>query len=278
MSKEYKARKHPEYVYKFPADRFELVEEMPPRIYEHKMKSGRVKPIKQHIVKLRCRKCGTVKEVCDKNTIGCKEGPCNVRFVNRVGKQYGDLTVLKLVKTDAKVQPWQWLCQCSCGKQEVISTHGLVYGRVSCEVCSRERVTKANSKPKKSSWNRVMRQYKLNALKAGLPFELTEKEMMALFKADCAYCGKAPTLDTYGLLRNGIDKKVNTEGYVQSNVVPCCGTCNIMKAAHTPTTFFEHIERIYTHMKQRSTTIAKASTPKEAETERVLSQFGRSKI
>ena len=252
MSHVYESRKRKVYEYKFPQDRFDLVEELDTRIYKHHMKSGRVKPIKQHMVKLRCKKCGDVKTVCDKKDVGCKQGPCAQRFVDRTDKVFGSLTALEFVKTDNKTQPWQWRCLCSCGKSEIISTLSLVNGRTSCEECSRKRASVLTTKKGKgSSWSRVIRQYKRGALKNGVCFTLDDCDMRHLFRSNCVYCGAEPKKDTYGLTRNGIDRRVNEEGYTIENVVACCSTCNIMKAAHTPASFHDHITRIYTHMKTK---------------------------
>lgn len=40
---------------------------------------------------------------------------------------------------------------------------------------------------------------------------------------------------------NGIDRVDNTRGYEKGNVVPCCGTCNLLKGARTVDEFLAQI-------------------------------------
>ncbi len=69
--------------------------------------------------------------------------------------------------------------------------------------------------------------YVNDAPKRQLAFELSKDEFKALTAHDCEYCGK-PSTATH---TNGLDRVDNSRGYVADNVVPCCGTCNIMKHA-----------------------------------------------
>lgn len=65
-----------------------------------------------------------------------------------------------------------------------------------------------------------------------LKFE-TVKNLLA---ANCFYCGAPPRnrikrlLFTY--LYQGIDRLNNDKGYVDGNVLPCCGACNSIKGKH----------------------------------------------
>ena len=234
------------YTFKFPADRFELLEELPSRKYEYRMKSGRMKSVLQHMVRLRCRRCGDIKVVCDKPNIGCKQEICHERHVDRTGKHYGDLVVLKSVRTDHPKHIWQWLCECKCGRKEVVLSQSLCNGKSSCEICGRERTRQATTKPGFGAlWSRVMRQYRRNSLKRGQEFSLSDEEMRELFGGNCFYCNMPPRPDVYGLVRNGIDRKDDNKGYTRDNVVSCCSICNIMKAAHSVESFLAQVKRIY---------------------------------
>lgn len=65
--------------------------------------------------------------------------------------------------------------------------------------------------------------YKKGAKDRNLPFLLEKSIFFSLIKQNCYYCGnKANPL-------NGIDRKDNNEGYIESNCVPCCQRCNVMK-------------------------------------------------
>lgn len=246
------SRHRPKYTYKFPADKFELLEELPMKVYIYCSPIKGRKPVNnyQRVVKLKCKKCGDIKVVCDKKEVGCKEGLCSHTFVDRTGKRYGDLLVLSSIKTDAKV-PWQWLCKCSCGKEEIVSSAVLANGKESCCTCGRLKTTKWNKIPGEGAkWARLIRQYKRGAIMRGKPFTLTYEECMSLFKAPCTYCGEPSNCpDAQGLIRNGIDCVDASKGYVLGNIASCCAICNIMKAAHPTTSFLKHITKIYTHNK-----------------------------
>jgi len=237
--------KKKEYTCKFDNTKFELLEELPIKMYNYTDKYGKFSPAKQHMVKLKCKKCGHEKIVCDKSKLSCKEGICNIRFVDRTGIKYGNLTALKPVKTDNAIHPWQWLCRCSCGEKELVAAAILVSGKESCRKCGKEHRIEHNLlKGDAAKWHRIIRTYKKNALKRGRCFELLEEECMSLFKGDCFYCSEPPAVDSAGLIRSGIDCKNALKGYTTDNTVSCCPVCNIMKAAHSIPSFLSHILKI----------------------------------
>jgi hypothetical protein len=91
--------------------------------------------------------------------------------------------------------------------------------------------------------------YKKKAIKSKREFQITLEEAKLLFHGECYYCRVKyngnkedvysnnklvpTTLERCGaklrLKLNGIDRKNNDEGYIISNVVSCCNTCNFMK-------------------------------------------------
>lgn len=84
-------------------------------------------------------------------------------------------------------------------------------------------------------------QYKKRAKKDNISFELTKEDCKPFYKTTCVYCGDTIT----GL---GIDRVDNTKGYILSNCVPCCKTCNWMKRAQTKEEFFQQIKKIYSNI------------------------------
>lgn len=86
-----------------------------------------------------------------------------------------------------------------------------------------------------SSFARLVRQYKANAARRGLEFELSDSEVRTLTSSVCNYCGVSPaqkmhSKDANGAyFYNGIDRVDSTSGYTVSNCVPCCVTCNQAK-------------------------------------------------
>lgn len=72
--------------------------------------------------------------------------------------------------------------------------------------------------------------YKWRILKVGasrrkLKVGITKNMAHRLMKSDCTYCGEKSA----GTRVNGIDRVDNAKGYIRSNCVPCCSTCNRMK-------------------------------------------------
>lgn len=65
---------------------------------------------------------------------------------------------------------------------------------------------------------------KKTAVKRGLSFSLSLEQYTALISSPCYYC-KGP-LNPTGV---GLDRKSSALGYIETNVVPCCGSCNRVK-------------------------------------------------
>ena len=86
--------------------------------------------------------------------------------------------------------------------------------------------------------------YKLNALKRGLVFELTPTDFEQLKSRACTYCGRNDS-------HLGYDRIDNNVGYSLDNVTPCCSLCNYMKCNFDTATWLGHIERILVHMKSK---------------------------
>jgi len=86
----------------------------------------------------------------------------------------------------------------------------------------------------------VLWQYKEGADSRGYSWKLQDEEAFDLMIRPCHYCGCEPgTRNKNGL--NGIDRVDNTRGYEKGNVVPCCGTCNLLKGARTVDEFLAQI-------------------------------------
>ena len=90
----------------------------------------------------------------------------------------------------------------------------------------------------KNQWLRI---YKLSAKKRHNDWQLTDEQFFNITEMPCWYCGTLPAP------RNGIDRRDNTKGYVQGNVVPCCSDCNRAKLVLTEAKFLELIKRIHAY-------------------------------
>lgn len=74
------------------------------------------------------------------------------------------------------------------------------------------------SRTPRGKWNI----YRWAARKKGRVWELSYDFFLSLWQKPCFYCGK-------DMEYIGIDRKDNAIGYIETNVVPCCFSCNRMK-------------------------------------------------
>lgn len=145
------------------------------------------------------------------------------------GRRYGKLVVLGPGgRTSWNTPAWQ--CECDCGRIVVRGLGTLKRKRwtQSCG-CSRYGSVEAIDR-------HVFDTYRRSAKLRGLVFALTRTQVAALIRMDCFYCGGAPAQVTRlrrtarsMLVRNGIDRRLNSVGYTQANSVPCCKQCNLAK-------------------------------------------------
>lgn len=68
----------------------------------------------------------------------------------------------------------------------------------------------------------VYKSYKSRSPRRNLSFDLTLNTFIKHFNDPCYYCGN----DYDGI---SFDRVVNTKGYTEDNIVPCCHDCNRMK-------------------------------------------------
>ena len=83
----------------------------------------------------------------------------------------------------------------------------------------------------------ALKRCKMGAKHRGLEWTLTDEDTVEMMTSPCVYCGVLLEI-------NGIDRVDSSIGYVQSNCVPCCKTCNLMKMCLDPTTFVERCRHI----------------------------------
>ena len=231
------------------------------------------------VITVRCKRCGTVKQIVDKSTIGCNEGPCNSNWVDLTGRRFGRLVAESyefVPYRSGEPSKWYWRCRCDCGNECLKSSHSLLNsGTIECPGCSvstkRFKVTLPNNG---AAWNQAYRTTQHNAYKRDYAFELTMSQFQELCRRPCYYCGDEPSIPMRSgrskevvEYRNGIDRFDNTKGYVPDNCVPCCPACNVMKMSTAYNDWIDRIKRILEIHTKRSTTIPEGSTPKPVETD-----------
>jgi len=82
--------------------------------------------------------------------------------------------------------------------------------------------------------------YKRHAEERNIIFNITPEEFNAIVSGKCTYCGTDQKI--------GIDRYDNNVGYILSNCVPCCGTCNFIKRTMSVAELKDHLIKMITHM------------------------------
>jgi 5-methylcytosine-specific restriction endonuclease McrA len=94
--------------------------------------------------------------------------------------------------------------------------------------------------PLEKSLRNRLKTYIYSCSKDGRTWALADEEARTLFAAPCHYCGHIPEPERL----NGIDRRDNGVGYLQDNVVPCCGLCNRNKGPMLYSDFLVWIRRV----------------------------------
>ncbi len=181
-----------------------------------------------------------------------------MRFRDRTGEVFERLTVVRREYPNHKNGRIRWLCQCKCGNSIIVVGHNLVNEDTkSCGCLKLERQSKPIGV---AARNRIIRYYKKNAETRNLPWAVSSEKFESIIFSECFYCGTAPATtmkDTkHHLTYNGIDRLDNTQGYLDTNVVPCCHICNHAKSDLSLEAFLQWIGKIYCHSRKYQQTAA----------------------
>lgn len=168
-------------------------------------------------------------------------------FEDITGQRFNRLVVIERAENDRNGNT-QFRCRCDCGNEITALSGNIRAGKTqSCGCLNQENRTKA---PGISNANRVWRQYKANARKRNIPFELEKDDFMSIIVQPCHYCGSSlQTIQNDNksngtFAYTGIDRIDNDNGYIYGNVAPCCHTCNIAKQEMSYREFVEHARKI----------------------------------
>lgn len=96
----------------------------------------------------------------------------------------------------------------------------------------------------RDSLNGRWQMYKSNAAKRGLEFKATLSDFAEFWKKPCSYCG-----DDIDLI--GVDRVDSSIGYIEGNMVACCGRCNEMKNSATLDAWLTSMKRVISFMEQK---------------------------
>lgn len=177
---------------------------------------------------------------------------------NCIGKEYNFLTVLEVIQKSKKSL---FLCKCVCGNEKTyIAADVIQEGTKSCG-CKRKdlfresRTITYKEKFKFPVEKKMFSSYKSQCKVAKKEFLLNFEEFKNLVNNNCYYCGEYPSKDRFignksiKKSLNGIDRVDNNKGYIISNCVSCCTTCNFMKKTLKKEDFLNQVVKIYNFMK-----------------------------
>lgn len=126
----------------------------------------------------------------------------------------------------------------------------------SCKYCSQNLAIKNIKAKSETVFKNLYTRYKYNAKIRNYIFNIDYDVFKKLVIENCHYCNSEPveTLKSKNINKsnevikhNGLDRVDNEKGYVELNVVPCCGICNIMKRNLGYEDFLSHIFKINKH-------------------------------
>lgn len=197
------------------------------------------------------------------------------KFFIKVGDRFGDYLVIDQVPftTSSGSKEKRWVCKHSVtGKIIKTRSNHLASFLTEDEIASISKPEgyQSNGKHQMGLRAHLYREYRGNARKRGILFELDFNSFDSLITSNCSYCGEKPTNSTRASRRihkgqpplyyNGVDRINSNLGYSVNNCVPCCSKCNLMKNVFSTEEFISHIHKIYRFTEYSSTTIPKGST------------------
>ena len=173
------------------------------------------------------------------------------------GVRYGFFTVIEEVpgRIPGRNNPRRVRVRCDCGVVVSVILYNIKNGHtLSCGCYQKTRTSETKRlHTGEASFRELYRDYKRNAANRGLTFTLTLDFFRYITSRACVYCGGSPAqlarkkAETGVYTYNGLDRVDNSQGYEPGNVVPCCKTCNFMKASLSQGDFISQAQRIAEH-------------------------------
>ncbi len=128
----------------------------------------------------------------------------------------------------------------SCGKKLSSTRQTAIYCLDCSEINRKKRVKEYQHNKIYSDTiiiDKVYKKYLASAKRRNHTFSIPKSIFKKYYKKKCFYCG-----DT--LKSVGFDRVDNIKGYIIDNIVPCCGTCNMMKRSMGIHSFINQIIKI----------------------------------
>lgn len=169
--------------------------------------------------------------------------------------KFGKLTVLSRAENfNTGRNRVRWNCICECGNTSTVSRSNLMSGSTKSCGCGRKL------KKGEASFNSLFNEYKNNAKKRNIEFNIKKEDFKKLTSSNCHYCGVEPSQKHTrskkhnGQVKyNGIDRVDNNIGYELENCVSCCKKCNFAKRKMGKREFAEWVSKISSNFKVTDT-------------------------
>ena len=146
------------------------------------------------------------------------------------GKSFGNLIALEPGPRN-NCNQIQWTCKCVCGNTCLVTVGNLNnrYNK-SCGCKRSEGIRKCLRLRPYEALYRMLKRH------ASWPVKLTYKQFVGFTNIkQCHYCAANIVWKEYcerSRMAYNLDRKDNTKGYTQDNVVVCCKRCNIGKSQY----------------------------------------------
>lgn len=169
-----------------------------------------------------------------------------------IGMKFGQLTLIeKYTKKGTKQKYTYFKCKCDCGNLSESLWLNIRSGATkSCGCLVKKNGNNWRLEPGISVFNSIFSNYKGNAKRRNIEFNLTKKQFEEIINQNCNYCGDPPKegwsrFNNGNYIYNGVDRIDNTKGYILENCAPCCKFCNTMKLDKTIDEFLKQVKKIY---------------------------------
>ena len=160
-----------------------------------------------------------------------------------INQKFGRLLVLWRSKRKTEHSRCMlWDCKCDCGKITSVSATSLRTGKT--KSCGCLQIDSASLELGQSGFNTLWSKYQTHAARRGLIWALSEAQFKGLVTQSCYYCQQSGGSKTGKFIYNGVDRINNRMGYVDGNVVPCCGVHSRMKGTMSQSEFFDACQRV----------------------------------
>jgi hypothetical protein len=173
------------------------------------------------------------------------------------GTRFGKLLITGI--TDFSGGHRRYQCYCACGNHRFVRATKLRCGVIEeCSICAKKNAAIKGGRTRRlpgteAAVRQLFAEYKTNARRRNLRFDLNVEQFLRLCCSACFFCGEEPRSSYYPkgggtpLLRNGIDRRDNRKGYLEDNCVAACATCNYAKREMGTAQFLEWVRRVAKH-------------------------------